>query len=55
MLVDERVYNEQPFKVVQSRLNTDAKTKAHTLLRLIRISLQTPQKDNLNIGKNYTS
>ena len=26
-LVDERVYNEQPFKVVQSKLNSDSNTK----------------------------
>ena len=26
-LIDERVYNEQPFKVVQSKLNTDSNTK----------------------------
>ncbi len=26
-LVDERVYNEQPFKIVQSKLNTDSNTK----------------------------
>lgn len=26
-LVDERVYNEQPFKVVQSKLNTDTNTR----------------------------
>ncbi|MFN8297059.1 MAG: DNA mismatch repair endonuclease MutL [Chitinophagales bacterium] len=26
-LVDERVYNEQPFKVVQSKLNTDSNTR----------------------------
>ena len=26
-LIDERVYNEQPFKVVQSKLNTDSNTR----------------------------
>lgn len=26
-LVDERIYNEQPFKVVQSKLNTDSNTR----------------------------
>jgi DNA mismatch repair protein MutL len=51
MLVDERVYNEQPFKVVQSRLNSDTNTKGSYTSPFDKDIPVTPQRDNFEHWK----
>ncbi len=44
-LVDERIYNEQPFKVVQSKLNTDSNTRGSYHSPFDKDIPYTPQRD----------